>query len=340
MRGLKKRGKRPQVAGIDDPDTDETINSEEQAKKLADRIDKAIGGLGGQQRRIGRVLLTTLQNRRCVSFDFTDPSKRPTFKGRRFRFLLTPPNRKDLWDEYMRLAAMSNQAFAIGKGTDEFAREAHQFYLDHREAMDAGAEVANPHRFDGQVLPDGSQLEVSTLQRYYNEVSRIGQEAVSTEYDNDPPKGPAAFEVAVSPYHVSNCASDSPRGMVEPTSTMLIRGVDVRKIELHEVAMSTDDDCNHRIVDYYERGHGTTSVTVEQAESLILDGLRAMFADWQDHPLSDVNGTEHRTDLTLIDKGWMGSWKTEDGTFKTWVSPNLNQECCLRSRFDTVYEGH
>jgi len=108
---------------------------------------------------------------------------------------------------------------------------------------------------------------------------------------------------------------------------MLVRGVDVRKIELHEVAMSTDDDCNHRIVDYYERGHGTTSVTVEQAESLILDGLRAMFADWQDHPLSDVNGTEHRTDLTLIDKGWMGSWKTEDGTFKTWVSQPVETFC-------------
>ena len=46
--------------------------------------------------------------------------------------------------------------------------------------MDAGAVVANPNRFNDEFLPDGSQAEVSALQRYYNEVARIGQIAVST----------------------------------------------------------------------------------------------------------------------------------------------------------------
>lgn len=37
-------------------------------------------------------------------------------------------------------------------------------------------------------LPDGTRMEESALQHYYNEVARIGPEAVATEYDNDPPE--------------------------------------------------------------------------------------------------------------------------------------------------------
>lgn len=324
VRGLKKRGKRPQVAGIDDPDTDETINSKEQAQKLADRIDKAIGGLGGQQRRIGRVLLTTIQNRTCVSFDFTDPLRRPTFKGRRFRFLIKPPDRMDLWEKYMDLAAKSNAEFAAGNGADEFAREAHSFYLDNREAMDEGSEVANPHRFDGQILPDGSALEVSTLQRYYNEVSRLGQDAVSAEYDNDPPKGEDFFETKVTPYHVADCAGNYDRLVLDPETLVVVRGIDVRKIELHQVTMASSETIRHHIVDYDVRSHGTSETTIQQAEILILRALHAMVSNWSE--LIDTNGMYHATDLTLIDKGWLGNW-TEDGQRKTWASQPVEVFC-------------
>ena len=42
VRGLNQRGKRPTVAIIDDPDTEESSRSELQAGKLEDRIDKGI----------------------------------------------------------------------------------------------------------------------------------------------------------------------------------------------------------------------------------------------------------------------------------------------------------
>ena len=65
---------------------------------------------------------------------------------------------------------------------DEHGRAAHQFYLDTREEMERRRQVvANPNRFNPEKLPDGSQIEVSALQRYFNEVARVGQEAVSTE---------------------------------------------------------------------------------------------------------------------------------------------------------------
>ncbi|MGA2619038.1 MAG: hypothetical protein ABSF26_15630 [Thermoguttaceae bacterium] len=64
--------------------------------------------------------------------------------------------------------------------------------------MDAGAVLANPNRFNNTFLPDGSQAEVSALQRYYNEVARIGQSAVSTEYDNNPPEEEGPQESGIS----------------------------------------------------------------------------------------------------------------------------------------------
>ena len=45
VRGLKKFTSRPELAVIDDPDTENTANSEEQAAKLIRRIDRAIAGL-------------------------------------------------------------------------------------------------------------------------------------------------------------------------------------------------------------------------------------------------------------------------------------------------------
>ena len=60
VRGLNKFSSRVDVVGIDDPDTEETVNNPEQAVKLEKRIDMAIAGLGGQQWPAARVMLTTL----------------------------------------------------------------------------------------------------------------------------------------------------------------------------------------------------------------------------------------------------------------------------------------
>ena len=130
VRGLNIKNRRPEVVGIDDPDTEDTVRSEEQASKLEERIDRGIAGLGGQQRGVARVMLTTLQRPDCVSAWFTDPKLKPSWKGRRFRFLIHPPNRADLWDEYVQLRQLNLQSVdATGKATDEFARRRSRLLL-------------------------------------------------------------------------------------------------------------------------------------------------------------------------------------------------------------------
>lgn len=250
VRGLKKKGKRPQLALIDDPDTEETARSEEQAKKLEDRIDRAIGGLGGQQRGIARVMLTTLQNRKCVSAKFTDPQLKPTWKGKRFRFLVKAPERLDLWQDYVQLRASELEAFAANKSDDQHCRQAHKFYLENKAAMEAGSEVANPNRFNSATLPDGSQIEVSALQRYYNEVARIGLEAVQTEYDNDPPEETGPIESGITPTRIQRQLSGLDRKIVPAGCVKLTRGIDCRKTALHWVVRAWRQDGTGFTIDY------------------------------------------------------------------------------------------
>jgi len=304
VRGLRKRGKRPQVAGIDDPDTDETINNEEQAAKLEARIDKAIGGLGGQQRPIARVMLTTIQNRQCVSYKFTNPKDKPTWKGKRFRYLLKPPDRADLWDEYIQMAASSFESFAIGEGEDEFAREAHKFYLANRKKMNAGSKVANPHRFNSQKLPDGSQIEVSSLQRYYNEVARLGLDAVATEYDNDPPEESGPIESGLTAYRIQKQVSGYTRKVVPPGCVLITHGIDCRKVALHWVVRAWRADGTGFTIDYgVHEVHGTTVGSDDGVDIALTKAITARMDDFRGSPYMAPDGELPET-FTLVDAGW------------------------------------
>ena len=310
VRGLKKRGKRPQLAVIDDPDTEDTARSEEQAKKLETRIDRAIGGLGGQQRGIGRVMLTTLQSRVAVSYRFTDPAQKQLWKGRRFRFLVKPPDRLDLWDEYVQITKADLEEFARRQaegldGGDPFSRRAHQLYVDNFEVMNAGAEVSNPNRFDSQILPDGSQTELTALQRYYNEVARIGPEAVATELDNDPPEEAGPVESSITAHRVQHQRSGYPRRVIPPGCTVLTQGIDVGKTALHWVVRAWRPDCIGYVID-----HGVTDVhntVVGSDEGLDVQIRNAIKTRWEEvleAPYHTVDGAPMQVGLTLIDASY------------------------------------
>lgn len=305
VRGLKKRGKRPQLAVIDDPDTEDTARSEEQAKKLETRIDRAIGGLGGQQRAIARLMLTTLQSRIAVSYRFTDPSQKPTWKGKRFRFLLTPPERVDLWEEYIQLAKASYEAFARTEGVDQYARGAHQMYLDNRAAMDAGASVANEYRFNPTILPDGSQVEVSALQMYFNAVARTSPEAVATEYDNDPPEEMGPMESGITATKIQLRLSGYPRGIVPPECTVLVMGMDLQKAGGHWVVKAYRPDATFYVIDYgFHESHGTTYGSEEGVEHAIRRVIIERMDFLKSNPYRRADGSPVEVALTLVDSGW------------------------------------
>lgn len=298
VRGLKRRGRRPQLAIIDDPDTEETSRSEDQAAKLSDRIDKAIGGLGSQQKPIARLMLCTIPSRLSVAFKFTDPTQKPSWKGKRFKYLVTPPDRLDLVDEYVQLRALDWQDYAAGETEDKHCRRSHEFWLDKRVDIEAGAVVANPNRYNGEFLPDGSQVEVSALQHYYNEVARIGPEAVATEYDNDPPEEDGPIESGITAQKIQLRLSGYSRGDIPAGCTVIVQGIDIRKPGLHWVVKAFCPDATNYVIDYgFHETHGTRYGTDEGVELAIHRAiLERMEQAKADYPTLG---------MTLVDSGWL-----------------------------------
>ncbi len=307
VRGLKRKGRRPDIVGIDDPDTEDTARSEVQAKKLEDRIDKALAGLGGQQKNVARVMLTTLQTRICVSYKFTDPEAKPSWQGKRFRYLVKPPTRADLWEEYVNLRQICFQAQTEeGEIADPFARGAHSFYLANRRAMDAGASVANPHRFNNEKLPDGSRLEVSALQHFFNEVARIGEEAAEAEYNNNPPEETGPVESGITAHRIQCQVSGYPRRLVPPGIVEIVQGIDIGKYALHFVVKAFRADGTAYVIDYgVQEVLGTNTKSADTAiDQAILRALNARRETMISNPYATIDGELIDVTKTLVDAGW------------------------------------
>lgn len=285
VRGLKKRGKRPKLAVIDDPDTEDTARSEEQSKKLEMRIDRAIGGMGGQQRGIGRVILTTLQSRIAVSYKYTDREQKPSFKGERFRFLVEKPTRWDLWEQYvsMRREDWRNETAL-----------AHEFYIENREAMDAGAAVANPNRYE--------QGQLSALQFYFDEAARKGLDYAQTELDNDPPEESGPVESGINVGLIQRQLNGLPVRALPPGTVAITHTVDVGKWKLHWVVRAWLADGSGHTIEYgIQDVHGAKLRSDEGLDRALRAAVRRRIDEFHE---SNYSQGEVIETITLVDAGY------------------------------------
>lgn len=286
VRGMKRGSLRPQIAIIDDPDTDDTANSEDQSEKLERKIDRNIAGLAGQERRLARVVLTTIQNRRCVSFRLCDPQSKPSFHGRRFKFLIEPPTNANLWEEYVALKRVDWE-----QGTSA----ANELYAARRDEMDAGAVVANPWR-------RGDDNELSALQFYYNEIARIGPEAVASEYQNDPAEDSGPLESGITPFRIAKKLSGFAMGVVPPNCTVLSQGMDVGKRYLHWVVRAFSTDGSSYTIDYgVTNVYGVTTGSEEGLDDAIQAAVSTRMEELAASTYMKPDGEVVPVTMTLVD---------------------------------------
>jgi hypothetical protein len=239
VRGLNKLNRRVDVAIIDDPDTEESARSEGQADKLMKRIDRAIGGLGGQQKGVGRVVITTLQSRIAVSYLLTDSVLKPSMKGKRFSFMLRRPDRMDLWEEYIRLRKQDWE----NERNSTRSTLALDFYKANYDVMNVGADVANPHRhYAGQL---------SAIQFYFDEWARKDEGYVLTELDNNPPEDSGRIESGITPQLVQRQLSGVKHRIIPDGCTVLVHASDVGKTKgFHWVVRAFKPDGTGYTIDY------------------------------------------------------------------------------------------
>jgi len=305
IRGIRVGVVRPDFVLVDDPETRESVKSEEQTKTRRLTIEQDLAGLGAGDKKLGRVILTTIMRRATndgnptISFEYTDPHQKPSWEGRRFKLLETFPDRQDLWDEYVSLRQADQQT------GDRHARRAHQFYLDHRDSMDAGAVLTNPERYSREILPDGSQAEVSALQRCYNIIADRGPEAFLTEYQNDPPEETGPQESGITAHRIQKQVSGYPRKVIPPGCTLLTQGVDCRKVAMHWVIKAWRPDATFFVIDYgVQEVHGTVRGSDEGLDMAIRKAVLARSEETKEVHYQTLDGKELPVELTLVDAGW------------------------------------
>jgi hypothetical protein len=230
-------------------------------------------------------MLTTLQNRTCASYRFTDPTLKPSWKGRRFRFLISPPTNAHLWDEYVQLRRAD-----WSDGTDKAAA----FYLARRVDMDDGAEVANPNRFTAG--------QVSALQFYHDQIARTDAAAVATEYDNDPPEEAGAVDGGINPRMIQKQLRGFAQGVIPPGCVVLTQGVDVSKTKLHYVVRAWRADGTGFTIDYGAQDvHDVKFGSDEGLDRAIHRAILRRMESFKEANYCTADGEMISDPLTLID---------------------------------------
>ncbi len=298
IRGTNYRDERPSLALIDDIESKESANSDAIIESNEWVIEKDIGGLGGSGRRVSRVMLCTTQNRKCIAFRYTDRKQKPSWNGKRFRKMVTEPERTDLWEKYVDLRT--------GRTVDDSeARVAYKFYATQRDEMDRGCVISNPYSYDQRNASDGDPLELSAIQAYYNRIADFGAEAVATEDDNDPPEyvGPQGSGLTAS--LVKSRLSGLRQNQLPANTQAVTIGIDVGKYLCHWTATAWWKGAGGVVCDYGVIEVKNTSPTSDNAvaETAIYNALVNFRDELIATDFIDASGAKRDIDAVFIDSG-------------------------------------
>ncbi|MEX2387727.1 MAG: terminase gpA endonuclease subunit [Phycisphaeraceae bacterium] len=224
---------RPSLVILDDPQTRQSAASRTQTKHRLDILNGDVLGMAGPNVKIAGFMTCTKIHHDDLADQILDQQKHPEWQGAATKLVYAFPTDEKRWDRYAQLRA---EGLREGDG----GKRATTFYTKHREAMDAGAEVAWPQRHHGD--------ELSAIQHAMNLKLR-DEEAFFAEYQNEPLS--AQFdEDVLTPDQVASQINGRPRGQVPKPATCLTAYIDVQEKMLFYVVAAWESDFTGHIVDY------------------------------------------------------------------------------------------
>jgi len=290
LRGFKFRSHRPTLAIIDDVEDKDSANSDPQIAKNETILEEDIGGMGASAERIARVYLCTTLNRKCNAYRYTDRTQKQSWNGRRYRKMITPPERMDLVEQYIDMRKMRDG------DKDPDARIAFAFWRDNLDDIERGAVVSNKHSHSKKTHADGEPLELSAIQSYYNRVADFGQKAVSTETDNDPPETVGPQGIGLTASVVRSRLTGLLRGVYPASSAFVTVGLDIGKYNSHWVKIAWYGNAIGSIIDYGIMVNGGMSSTTDS--KVVMAALVPNLMNWRTDMMADG-----RLDFCLVDAG-------------------------------------
>jgi len=299
IRGINYRGRRPDLALIDDPETRESAASDLQCRQREEILERDISGLGGPGKRMAMVMLCTVQNRTCLAAKYTECKSKPAWNGKRYRLLVEKPEREDLWDEYMRLRREGQHT-----GDDKCGRKADAFFREHRKEMERGAVLGNPHRYTRDKLEDGKPKEFCALQHCYNLICDNGWESFCTEYQNDPVAEESIEDVGLTITTIAGRRNWMPKGEVPVGTVALTAGIDLGKRGCHWAVTAWLPNAAGFVVDYGVAEVNLTEDSDSGIERSVLNTLHNWREETQQTFYHFPDGEEKRLDCVFVDAGW------------------------------------
>jgi hypothetical protein len=254
LQGCNIYDRRPDFVTLDDLDSRDSLASEDGvvAEKIEEAVDKTVAGLGGQSRRLGQFMLCTITSRESAAFKYSDARLKPSWSGERIAAIIEWPEAKDRWQEYIELRQWGQNTFDDkGNPVDVFGRKAHSLYLSNRAEMDRVAILSNPHNFEADLLPDGSQKQVSALQRCYDYIADHGMASFLTEHQNDPPEEAGILASGITQKLIQKQVNGFARRVIPAGCTVLTHNCDVGKLKgFNWVVRAWTPDGTGHTIDY------------------------------------------------------------------------------------------
>ena len=304
-RGGEKR--RPSLAIVDDPQTDESANSDTQCHTRLRIIKGAVKMLGSADKPMSVVVPCTVIRRGDLADRLLDPEENPEFNGRRYKMLETLPTDLSWWEnEYAEARAESlNQGHGIEHAT--------ALYEENRDKAD-GAKATWPERFNKATEVDAIQ---SAMNIYLED--RLTFDA---ECQNEPKDEMLTNPDIVDKVTILTKTRRIDRGKVPTGMSTVVGFIDVQSQLLYYMIMAFDNNHIGHIVDYgawprqineryfalsnakptLSKVYGATSAEGRIIAGLtdLVDGEQGLFR--RKYRTSD--GLELRLERLGIDAGW------------------------------------
>ena len=293
IRGMKHKrvdgvSVRPSLVLIDDPQTDESARSPSQCANRERILAGAILGMAGPGRKIAGLMTLTVVRPDDLADRILDRDKHPQWQGERTKMAYAFPKSEKLWAEYARVRAEGLRA-------DRGIVDATAFYGKHRTAMDEGAVIAWPERFNHD--------ELSAVQHAMN--LRLQNEAAFfAEYQNEPLPEVEVADDLLSADQIAAKVNGHARGLVPLGCSHLTMFVDVQGKALFYIVAAWEDDFTGHIIDY------GTEPDQKQAYFTLRDVRRTLGAA---SPRAGVEGAIYGGLERLIEATVAREWRRDDG---------------------------
>ena len=293
---------RPDLVILDDPQTDESAKSVYQCETRLGVINSAVLNLAGPGKKISGIMPCTVIRQGDLADQVLNRERNPRWNGERTKLVYSFPINVALWNQYETILKKSLSIHGD-------IRDATAFYRANQAALDEGASVAWPERFNDD---EASAVQHALNLKIFNEAS------FAAEYQNEPLEVREGLADDLTADFICGKVHGIGRGVLPLPVSHLTAFVDVQQDLLYYLVAGWSDDFAGYVVDYgtYPEQRkrffrlADASPTLKQAaqttslEGWIYAGLDRLTSDLLGRQWLREDGTEFKISRCLIDANW------------------------------------